>query len=377
LVVQLSGDVRPLRFARRIHAGGQSPKLALGFPQPVLNGERLGHVPPHAFNGDQRSRAVVGRVVAVLDADDTPVRVNPAEHDRVGEFLGMPAHRDGLLAIVRMDGLLGQARVVVKLLRRVPRDRERRRADVFHLERTQPVSVKQILPILHQPLESRRLTPATRRRSVTWLTFTHGVGAVSIRAEPLASDYVGQTLTFPPRLSDERGHTQPGHGEDTKQRVTAEVGSVLLDKNLAQPYDRTDLTGPNMSNAVEPLVLVVDDEEPIRQLERRILESGGYRVIEASRALEAFALLQKDLQVDLVIADLQMPDLGGEEMARRIRRDRPDIRVLYVTGHIDELMDERSTLWEGEAFLDKPFTAKALLEAVSLLLYKKLPPDAQ
>ena len=130
-----------------------------------------------------------------------------------------------------------------------------------------------------------------------------------------------------------------------------------------------------MSNAVEPLVLVVDDEEPIRQLERRILESGGYRVIEASRALEAFALLQKDLQVDLVIADLQMPDLGGEEMARRIRRDRPDIKVLYVTGHIDELMDERSTLWEGEAFLDKPFTAKALLEAVSLLLYKKLPPD--
>lgn len=130
-----------------------------------------------------------------------------------------------------------------------------------------------------------------------------------------------------------------------------------------------------MSNAVEPLVLIVDDEEPIRQLERRILESGGYRVIEASRAVEAFAQLQKDLQVDLVIADLQMPDLGGEEMARRIRRDRPSIKVLYVTGHIDELMDERSTLWEGEAFLDKPFTAKALLEAVSLLLYKKLPPD--
>ena len=130
-----------------------------------------------------------------------------------------------------------------------------------------------------------------------------------------------------------------------------------------------------MSNAVEPLVLIVDDEEPIRQLERRILESGGYRVIEASGALEAFALLQKDLQVALVIADLQMPDLGGEEMARRIRRDRPDIKVLYVTGHIDELMDERSTLWEGEAFLDKPFTAKALLEAVSLLLNKKLPPD--
>jgi CheY-like chemotaxis protein len=130
-----------------------------------------------------------------------------------------------------------------------------------------------------------------------------------------------------------------------------------------------------MSNAAEPLVLVVDDEEAIRQLERRILEGGGYRVIEASKAGEALAMLERDLQVDLLIADLQMPDLGGEEMVRRIRRGRPDIKVLYVTGHIDELMDERSTLWEGEAFLDKPFTAKALLEAASLLLYKKLPPD--
>src|SRR4026207_1888919 len=130
-----------------------------------------------------------------------------------------------------------------------------------------------------------------------------------------------------------------------------------------------------MSNAAEPLVLVVDDEEPIRQLERRILEGGGYRVIEASKAGEALALLEGDIQGDLLTADLQMPDLGGEEMARRIRRDRPDIKVLYVTGHIDDLMDGGPTLGEGEAFLDKPFTAKALLEAVSLLLYKKLPPD--
>jgi CheY-like chemotaxis protein len=131
-----------------------------------------------------------------------------------------------------------------------------------------------------------------------------------------------------------------------------------------------------VSNAAEPTVLVVDDEEPIRQLERRILESGGYQVLEAARAVDAFALLQDHpIRVDLLIADLLMPDIGGEEMARRIRRDRPDIKVLYVTGHIDEVMDERSTLWDGEAFLDKPFSAKALLEAVSLLLYKRLPPN--
>jgi two-component system cell cycle sensor histidine kinase/response regulator CckA len=130
-----------------------------------------------------------------------------------------------------------------------------------------------------------------------------------------------------------------------------------------------------MSNTAEPVVLVVDDEEPIRQLERRILAGAGYRVIEASRAVEAFALLAHETHVALVIADLQMPEIGGEEMARRIRRDRPDLKVLYVTGHIDELMNDRSPLWEGEAFLEKPFSAKALLEAVSLLIYRKLPPD--
>jgi FixJ family two-component response regulator len=67
-----------------------------------------------------------------------------------------------------------------------------------------------------------------------------------------------------------------------------------------------------------------------------------------------------------------MPELGGDEMARRIRATRPDLKVLYVTGHIDRLMDERPLLWDGEAFLDKPFTAQALLEAVSMILFGTL-----
>jgi CheY-like chemotaxis protein len=72
------------------------------------------------------------------------------------------------------------------------------------------------------------------------------------------------------------------------------------------------------------------------------------------------------------MADLDMPELGGEEMVRRIRATRPDLRVLYVTGYIDRLMDERRVLWEREAFLDKPFNPVGLLEAVSLILYGTL-----
>ena len=123
-----------------------------------------------------------------------------------------------------------------------------------------------------------------------------------------------------------------------------------------------------MTDRQSPLVLIVDDEPGVRELERRILEKGGYRVIEASGGLQACEMLAEGPAPDLLIADLDMPDLAGEEMVLRVHAAKPNQKVLYVTANIDRLLDVRSITWEGEAFLDKPFTAKGLLEAVSLLL---------
>jgi len=119
-------------------------------------------------------------------------------------------------------------------------------------------------------------------------------------------------------------------------------------------------------------ILVVDDEPAIRLLARSALEREGYQVVEAGSGVDAIALLAGGAALDLLLADLAMPDLPGEEMVRRIRATRPDLPILYVTGHIDQLMDSRPVLWEGEAFLEKPFTAAGLLEAVALLLYGTL-----
>jgi two-component system cell cycle sensor histidine kinase/response regulator CckA len=127
-----------------------------------------------------------------------------------------------------------------------------------------------------------------------------------------------------------------------------------------------------MSTTQTPVVLVVDDEPPIREMERRILEKRGYRVLEAPGGAEGVAMLKDGKPIDLLIADLDMPEIPGEEMVRQIRTARPDLKVLYVTAHIDRLLDVRATLWEGEAFLDKPFTTRGLEEAVSLLLYGRL-----
>ena len=128
---------------------------------------------------------------------------------------------------------------------------------------------------------------------------------------------------------------------------------------------------PPMKNATPTVLLVVDDEEQVLELERRILETAGYQVMQASHGLEAIARLADGTPLDLLIADLNMPGLDGMEMVRRIRATRPNLKVLFVTGHVDRLM-ESPRQWDHEAFVEKPFTPGSLREAVSLLLYGTL-----
>ncbi len=123
-----------------------------------------------------------------------------------------------------------------------------------------------------------------------------------------------------------------------------------------------------MSNPL-PTVLVVDDNEPTRNLARRILEDEGYHVSEATNGVEGLAWLEAGTPLDLLIADLDMPVMRGEVMAERVRALRPHLKILYVTGNIGSLMDDRPVLFEGEAFLEKPFSKIGLLEAVALLMF--------
>jgi CheY-like chemotaxis protein len=113
--------------------------------------------------------------------------------------------------------------------------------------------------------------------------------------------------------------------------------------------------------------MVVDDEPQVLDVERHILEGAGYQVLHSTSALDAIARLAEGPPLDLLIADLDMPELGGDEMVRQIRATRPNLKVLFVTGHADLLM-ETPRRWEGEAILEKPFTEEGLREAVSLLL---------
>jgi two-component system cell cycle sensor histidine kinase/response regulator CckA len=122
-------------------------------------------------------------------------------------------------------------------------------------------------------------------------------------------------------------------------------------------------------NIQAPRVIVVDDEPSVRNIVRRMLEPAGYVVEEAGDPKQACDAIAQGGPLDLLIADFHMPELTGDEVARRFRAAQPDVKVLFITGYADDLFAERSLLWEGEAFLEKPFSGKSLLEAASLLLF--------
>jgi CheY-like chemotaxis protein len=116
-------------------------------------------------------------------------------------------------------------------------------------------------------------------------------------------------------------------------------------------------------------ILAVDDEPYVLEvIGRHLSREGRVTVTTASSGAEALERLEKGPAPDLVITDLRMPAMQGDELVSRIRLTEPDMKVLYLTSHADGLFEAKPLLWENEAFLEKPFTREGLREAVALLL---------
>jgi len=122
-------------------------------------------------------------------------------------------------------------------------------------------------------------------------------------------------------------------------------------------------------------VLIVDDEPAVRQFVRRVLNEAGYRTSVAGGGDEALKIVAESGAPDLLLTDVHMPDMDGGTLAAKLRATSVDLKVLYLTGFSDTLFKQHSTLWEGEAFLDKPCSVKGLLEAVALVLYGRIIPS--
>ena len=116
-------------------------------------------------------------------------------------------------------------------------------------------------------------------------------------------------------------------------------------------------------------ILLVEDEDMVRQLVRETLEREGYNLLDASGAAEAQSISRRHTgTIDLLITDVVMPKLSGRELAKKLAAERPGLTVLYMSGYTDNAVLANGTLNESMAFLQKPFTPSALSRKVRQVL---------
>jgi PAS domain S-box-containing protein len=109
-------------------------------------------------------------------------------------------------------------------------------------------------------------------------------------------------------------------------------------------------------------ILVVEDEPAMREVTRRILCRNGYRVITAVNGRDAVEVAAKHAEdIDVLLTDVVMPQMLGKEAAERIRELRPGVKVLFMSGYTQGLLDSQGVVAEGVNLIEKPFTEKTLL----------------
>jgi CheY-like chemotaxis protein len=140
---------------------------------------------------------------------------------------------------------------------------------------------------------------------------------------------------------------------------------------VEQPLDvaaRAIQAGP-LPRGTETL-LVVEDEPTVLYLANHVLENQGYTVLRAMNGQHALHLAQehKGPPIRLVITDVIMPQMGGKEMAGRLKKTYPDLKILFTSGYTDDTIAQHDMFGPGVAFLPKPYTTATLACKVRAML---------
>jgi len=154
-------------------------------------------------------------------------------------------------------------------------------------------------------------------------------------------------------------YSEPGSGTTFRiyfprvETVTEEVVAPSLTEDVAVPTET---------------VLLVEDEDPTREAVHRTLVRAGYKVMEARNGVEALELARTHQgEIDLVLTDSMMPEMGGAELARQLREARPEIRIVMMSGYTeDAIVSDTGVL--DRFFIEKPFTRADLMLVIRAAL---------
>jgi PAS domain S-box-containing protein len=158
-------------------------------------------------------------------------------------------------------------------------------------------------------------------------------------------------------VKQSKGHvwiySEPGKGTTVKIYLPR---AAAPDEGLQAPAPQQDVKGGTER------ILLVEDEETVRDALSLTLRTRGYTVIEARNGAEALRIWESDDQsVDLVVTDMVMPEVGGRDLAKRVLELKPETPVLFMSGYTEDSVAASGMPLRASAFLEKPFTASALL----------------
>jgi len=151
---------------------------------------------------------------------------------------------------------------------------------------------------------------------------------------------------------------------------TGTTVAVALPRAIGPEAERRPEAAPRAAGAgTAATVLLVEDDCAVRRVARAILAGAGYHVLAAGSGAEALAASDAfPGAIDLLVTDVVMAGMNGPAVVADIRRRRPDIKVLFTSGHPEDLVAQKGAVGAGTAFLPKPFTRATLLARVGGLL---------
>jgi DNA-binding response OmpR family regulator len=121
-------------------------------------------------------------------------------------------------------------------------------------------------------------------------------------------------------------------------------------------------------------ILLLEDEDRLRNVAERLLKKVGYRVLAAPDGAQGLALYRAHrAELDLVVTDLMMPRLGGMQLYEMLRLEGETVKVLFMSGYPEQLLRERASRDAAVAFVTKPWTVNELLKEIRALLDRPIP----
>ena len=115
-------------------------------------------------------------------------------------------------------------------------------------------------------------------------------------------------------------------------------------------------------------VLLVEDDADTRAMMQKLLERAGYRVITADNGEDAVVRFKEHDEISLVLSDVVMPGKNGREALDEIRKMKPGIKVIFISGYAAEMISEKGIIEEGTEYITKPFEKNDLLRKIREVL---------